>query len=309
VDEADADEPQPWIPEFAPWDGRRVPVTLLSGYLGAGKTTVLNALLHASDRPVAVLVNDVGAVNIDAALVRKRHADTVELTDGCICCSMTQGLADAFDGLRKRDVPPDQVVIELSGVADPRRVLPWTNSAGFVLDGTIVLIDAQQFEARVSDEVTGPTLEAQVDAADLAMLTKTDVATPAATEATVELLRARRADLAIAEPGGPEGAAAFVRAGGRRPGGVADVPATTLFDPHETATWPLPDPIDEEGLGRLLDQLPSTTVRAKGVARLPTGTSLLIQVVGGRRSVTPLPPAEAQPPTDLVVITASAPVG
>ncbi len=55
-------------PEFLPWDGRRVPLTFVAGYLGAGKTTAINELLAVTDRPIAVLVNDVGEINIDAAL-------------------------------------------------------------------------------------------------------------------------------------------------------------------------------------------------------------------------------------------------
>ena len=52
-------------------------------------------------------------------LVRRRHGDTIELTDGCVCCSLAGGLAAAFDGLRDRDAPPDHVIVELSGIADP----------------------------------------------------------------------------------------------------------------------------------------------------------------------------------------------
>ena len=68
-------------------DGRRVPVTLVGGYLGSGKTTLINELLGRTDRPIAVLVNDVGEVNVDAALISRRSSDTIELTDGCVCCS------------------------------------------------------------------------------------------------------------------------------------------------------------------------------------------------------------------------------
>ncbi|MDC0359149.1 hypothetical protein OAM92_00295, partial [Acidimicrobiales bacterium] len=61
------------VETFAPWDGRRVPVTLIGGYLGAGKTTAINEFLRRTDRPVAVLVNDVGDINIDSALIKRRH--------------------------------------------------------------------------------------------------------------------------------------------------------------------------------------------------------------------------------------------
>jgi G3E family GTPase len=117
-------------PEFLPWDGRRVPLTFVGGYLGAGKTTAINEVLAHTDRPIAVIVNDVGAVNIDAALIRRRHGDTIELTDGCVCCSSVDGLGAAFDQIRARPEPPDHVLVELSGVAEPSQVVPWGWSAG-----------------------------------------------------------------------------------------------------------------------------------------------------------------------------------
>ena len=61
-------------PEFLPWDGRRVPITFVAGYLGAGKTTAINEVLAEADRPIAVIVNDVGSINIDAALIRNVRA-------------------------------------------------------------------------------------------------------------------------------------------------------------------------------------------------------------------------------------------
>ena len=95
-------------PEFLPWDGRRVPITFVGGYLGAGKTTAINELLRVTDRPIAVLVNDIGAINIDAALIRRRHGDTIELTNGCVCCSSIEEFGAAFDLIRARPLPPDE---------------------------------------------------------------------------------------------------------------------------------------------------------------------------------------------------------
>ncbi len=135
----------------APWDGRRVPMTLLGGYLGSGKTTLLNDLLRRTDRPIAVLVNDVGEINIDAALLQRRSADTIELTDGCVCCSISESLGSTLADMRRRPTPPDHVVIELSGVADPTQVMPWAESDGFRLDGVVVLVDATNFRERLAD--------------------------------------------------------------------------------------------------------------------------------------------------------------
>lgn len=290
---------------FAPWDGRRVPVTLLGGYLGAGKTTVLNELLARTDRPIAVLVNDVGAVNIDASLIARTHGDTVELTDGCICCSLAGGLAEAFDRLRERPTPPDHLVIELSGVADPRRVLPWASSPGFRLDGVVVIVDPTGFADREADPSTGPYVRGQIDAADLLMVSKLDIADPA----DVATTRARIAELApntrIVD-GGPIAAAGMLDTGTRREHDIARTPPPTLFDAHRTWTVPLPNPAEPDELRAIISSLPATVVRAKGVAADPVGARLLIQVVGSRVTIEPLPAAEDQDPTDLVVIAVEA---
>ncbi len=289
--------------EFAPWDGRRVPVTLLAGYLGAGKTTTLNRLLARTDRPIAVLVNDVGEINIDQRLIARRHGDVVELTDGCICCSLNNGLADAFDQLRARPSAPDHLVIELSGVADPTQVVPWARSAGFRLDSVVTMVDAAHIVDRLDDPLTGPLIHRQLDAADVVLMTKTDLVDDASIAQAAERIRQLIGDRPLVPSSDPDAIAGLVDAGTRRPGGVTATPPPTLFDSHETSTIALPDPVTPAELDVILDGLDPGVVRAKGVARTPDGSRLLIQVVGRRREVTDLPEAEDQAPTDLVVIS------
>lgn len=289
-------------PDFLPWDGRRVPLTLLGGYLGAGKTTVLNELLARTERPIAVLVNDVGQVNIDARLVARRSGDTIELTDGCVCCSLSDGFGAAFDQLRARTTPPEHVVVELSGVADPSRVTPWGRSAGFRLDGVVVLLDVDQFAGLDTDPMAGPVLQRQLAAADLIVLTKLDLIDPASD--AIPLVRDR---LTTTAPGVPviEGAEAVATAGLLEIGGGRGVerePAPSLFDVHDIVTRPLPDPIEVEDVGDLLDGLEGRVVRAKAISRSSDGRLWSVQVVGRRRTISELPTAEQQNPTDLVVI-------
>lgn len=294
---------EPYFEMIAPWDGRRVPVTLLGGYLGAGKTTVINEMLAATDRPIAVLVNDVGEVNVDASLVRRRHGDTIELTDGCVCCSLAGGLAEAFDGLRDREVPPDHVIVELSGIADPARVVPWGSSSGFSLDGVVVLVDADQFPERIDDPLTAESVKTQLAAADLLVLSKLDIATPSSLQETRSLLQRLAPDVPILNSDDAVATASFVGLATRRAGGAADVGAPNLFDAHDVATVAVPQPIARAEFEAMIDALDPSTLRAKGIAVTHDGTRLLAQVVGRRRSVTVLPDAESQPPTDLVIIT------
>ena len=292
-------------PTFAPWDGRRVPVTLLGGYLGSGKTTVLNELLARTDRPIAVLVNDVGEVNIDAALIARQTSDTIELTDGCVCCSMVNGFVEAFNQLRQRDTPPDHVIVELSGVAEPARAAPWAGTLGFRLDGIVVLVDAEQFPLREKDEWIGDVVRNQVRSADLLVITKCDLVD----EAELRAVHSRISELApgvpITVPAGSSPTAALLDLGTRRPGGVEALPVPALFDTHITTLVPVADPIDEAALTMLLDGLGSDVLRAKGVCNVTDGRRVLVQIVGHRRDVSDLPMAENQPATPLVVITSS----
>jgi G3E family GTPase len=298
-------------PEFLPWDGRRVPVTFVGGYLGAGKTTAINELLAVSDRPIAVIVNDVGAINIDARLIRKRHGDTIELTDGCICCNSINEMGAAFDMIRARPVPPDHVIIELSGVAEPQRLVWWGQSAGFVLDGVVVVVAADQLIAGGLPAWVIDALHTQISAADLLVLTKTDLV-DATTVALVSQQLSRLAPRTPVMVAGrdttePGAIGRFLALGGRRPGGPAVVPDPTLFDAHRVHMLAFPEQVSLEELREWLDQLHALVdgqlVRAKGIAASVDRGLVLVQMVGTRCEVAPLPAAEQQPATDLVIIT------
>ena len=85
----------------------RIPVTVLSGYLGAGKTTILNRVLAGTDGPrLAVLVNDFGSINIDAALVRQRGRDVMELSNGCVCCTIGDDLGETLTAIAAQPERP-----------------------------------------------------------------------------------------------------------------------------------------------------------------------------------------------------------
>ena len=133
--------------------GTRPPMTLLGGFLGAGKTTTLTHLLaNREGLRIAVLVNDVAAVNVDAMSLRRTTLEggpgieMVQLENGCVCCSAAGDLLPAVEALLERNDPPfDHIVIELSGVADPANVQNALNLGGVAVDRKVALVDANCF--------------------------------------------------------------------------------------------------------------------------------------------------------------------
>jgi G3E family GTPase len=154
-----------------------IPLIVVGGYLGAGKTTLLNHVLaNAGQRRITVLVNDFGAINIDAALIRERTDDVINLENGCVCCSIGGRLVDALLSISNRPDPPDLLIIEASGVSDPVRIAQiGLLDRSYRLYGIIVAVDLACITQTLMDPYVGDIARQQIAGATAILLTKTDL--------------------------------------------------------------------------------------------------------------------------------------
>lgn len=166
--------------------GPVVPFTILTGWLGAGKTTVLNRLLtHRPQRRIAVLVNELGRISIDTQLILRRGSDVLELAGGCICCSvdLKNDLWDGIADIIQRS-SPDHVVLETTGIAEPAAILdglarlPDAMRKRVAPAGVICVVDAAHAATAGGALTTRDEAREQVLAADRLLLSKLDIATP-----------------------------------------------------------------------------------------------------------------------------------
>ena len=187
----------------------KVPVTIVTGFLGSGKTTLIrHALTHAHGRRLALIVNEFGDVGIDGEILKSCGATScpqeniVELANGCICCTVADDFAPAIAALLARQPPPEHIIVETSGLALPKplvKAFDWPElRARLTVDGVIAVVDAGAVAAgRFADDpaavaaqrAADPSLdhdnpleevyEDQLLCADMIVLNKTDLLAPA----------------------------------------------------------------------------------------------------------------------------------
>lgn len=160
------------------------PFTILTGFLGAGKTTVVNRMLSApGGRKIAVLVNELGRVAIDSKLILSRGGDVLELAGGCVCCKIDVK-NDLWDGIADvvRRSRPDAVVLETTGIAEPPAITEGLARVDCVTGAGVVCVVDADAGARTLD--AREEARAQLECADRVLLSKLDIAAPDAVDAT-----------------------------------------------------------------------------------------------------------------------------
>ncbi|HUN41562.1 MAG TPA: GTP-binding protein [Acetobacteraceae bacterium] len=278
-----------------------VPILLVTGFLGAGKTTVVNDLLaHAEGRRIAAVVNDFGAINIDADLVSGAIDGVVSLSNGCICCSLEGDPLRTLAALLRREPRPECIVIETSGVADPAGIVRnlmdpviWREAP---LETVLCVVDASAPVATLED----PLLRSQLRTADVVALSKLDLADADGLARVREAVKTvRPAAVVVDAPHGAVPAAVvFLPDPDRVPTVRKDAGARSrrpTAERFETLSWSSDQPVVlrrfQEAIGRLAPRL----VRAKGLFETveQSGRLMVFQLAGGRATLAPGAAVEA----------------
>lgn len=264
-----------------------VPVVIIAGALGAGKTSLINAMLvRDADLPLAVIVNDFGAITIDEAILSATGLPVFALKNGCICCSLQGDLLRALAGVLSAGRPIGAIVIEASGVSDPRGIIEALHDPvlrrAVRLDAVVTVVDVEMHD--VADDLW----QAQVRAADIIVLAK------AGEPAAVDDVRARLAGMGkslvfIADESG--GIPLELLLG--QPFQRERVPLTEAFlirdDRFVHVEWTSPRTLALTRFRAIIEKLAPRLVRAKGLIRVlerPDQT-FLFQLVGRRASLLP----------------------
>ncbi|MFK8080789.1 MAG: GTP-binding protein [Granulosicoccus sp.] len=287
-----------------------LPVTIISGYLGSGKTTLVNHLLrHANGVRLAVLVNDFGELPIDADLIEAQEGDVISLSGGCVCCSYGDDLSLSLQKLQFQAPLPDHVFIEASGVALPGAIgRSLSLQRAYSLQGIVVLADATSVQDTASEKYIGDTLQRQLIDADLIVLNKLDLSSASQSALVKQWLSENYPHAPVIgtqfstvdpdilfEPvqlGNPQ------RTHRQKPpcgGKKSGSDHTGLHHEHAVSTLfssinlKIDRPVDASALATKLADKQCGLIRAKGFVLNSDNTMKTIQVVGRRCSVSDAP--------------------
>lgn len=290
-------------------------MTILTGFLGAGKTTLLNRILTRDHGlRVGVLVNDFGAINIDADLVVGVNDEMISLANGCVCCQIRDDLVEAVDRLLSAGQPPEYIVLEASGVADPLGIWVTFNEATHAgkirLDSVTCVLDADQAFAHLSDAPGLAMLKLrQVGTADLVILNKVDLAGPAQTELVRRWIDENLRRVRIVEASYCDVPNEVLFGVGRFDATAhADAVATRGdHDPAEdfsSCSYESDRPLSLSALEQMIRrELPGAVYRCKGIvyAVEHPDTRVVLQTVGRRSEIKTLDPWGSRPARTRIV--------
>ncbi|SEP16715.1 GTPase, G3E family [Salinihabitans flavidus] len=278
-----------------------IPLTLLTGFLGAGKTTLLNRVLSESHGSrMAVIVNEFGEVGIDGTLVEGAQGGVVELANGCLCCATRGQLLVAIHAVLQVAPPPDAILIETSGLADPFPVLSELAHSSLVeavqVDGVITVVDAENFDRNLD---SAEAAFQQITAADILLVNKTDLVEldiPGLIERGIRVLNPSARVLPCISGDVP----LSVLIGARTSEKPLPTETKHGHDNFESTVLDASLPFDPKRLEKWLGALPCDVFRTKGFVRVtPHRNRVTVSAVGTRYW---LSPAESSNAVDRLIV-------
>jgi G3E family GTPase len=265
-----------------------IPVTVLTGFLGAGKTTVLNRILNGDHGlRVAVLVNDFGSINIDAELIVGVESNVIRLANGCICCTIRDDLIETTMEAIDRPERPEYILLEASGVAEPSGVM-LTFTADYFrerirLDSIMCVVDAEQVFA--SPELMELKIR-QMAFADMIIMNKVDLVGRAQIDEITAWLDSRFHRYRLFEASHGDVPMDILLSVGRFDPAQADLAVDAHDHSKMFSTWCFESdrPLSLEALREVVSKLPPEIYRAKGVVFTSDAPErrAVLQVVGKR---------------------------
>lgn len=254
-----------------------VPVTIVTGFLGAGKTTLVNRWLADVARgDIAVIVNEHGEIGIDGLLLAARVRTLVEIAGGCVCCSTQAELVRALERLASASAPPKRILVETSGAASPAGVLRaislGTKRGSYLLDGVITVVDATRLDSLAAHDLA---IE-QTGYADIVVLSRADLCGDAARSHAIEwaathngaafIVTSSRGNLEDSALGTLEALLAQRRADFLPPRNVPSTPATHVY---ESVSLVVNGELDGERFGDFMEselaRFAGRLLRTKGI--------------------------------------------
>jgi G3E family GTPase len=278
------------------------PFTVIGGFLGAGKTTLLNRVLaQSSGLRYAVLVNDFGSLEIDAALVTSQNSETVSLTNGCMCCSIADGFARVLGKILGRLDDFDHVVVEASGVAQPARIMDLARLEPELRpNGVVVMVDAALVRQHANDAYVKEVIVDQLRSADLLVVNKIGLL-------CTDLLRELRSWLDTITNGTPVVECDYASVSLELVVGASGFTVASARGNFDTPVEPLPYSVAAESIfrsisftssvcvdrGKFLEatgSLPNAVIRGKGLVRFDGRPDelWLWQKIGATSTLTPV---------------------
>lgn len=285
----------------------RLPFTIIGGYLGAGKTTLINQILSDPNAPrIGLLVNDFGAINIDASLIEAEDDDVISLNNGCICCKLTDSIGDAIDMLASRNEDLDHIILEASGVSDPTRLKAYAYGNPHLQPGPVVtLVDCANIRKQANDKFVKQLVRQQIQYADLLLLNKQDLLEPNEMREVTEWIQGLSSAPHLIRSDKPITLEAILNAAWHFT--TAPFEAPEVNHAHVSWHYPTPHRLSRKMIEDILLTAPSTLVRGKGWFTDERNTSCLLQFSQGQLTITEAPSRTSQDgrafPSDLIFLS------